>query len=73
MANNPKILLLDEPTGDLDTNNSDLAMNILLNLQIKKKITMIMVTHDVGLKVYANRILRVIDGKINTVEVVPEK
>ena len=32
-----------------------------------------MVTHDVGLKIYANRILRVIDGKINNIETVDEK
>lgn len=47
LSNDPKILLLDEPTGDLDTKNSDLIMKILIDLNIKNKITMIMVTHDV--------------------------
>lgn len=47
LANDPKILLLDEPTGDLDTKNSDLVMKILVELNIKQRITMIMVTHDV--------------------------
>ncbi len=64
LCNNPKILLLDEPTGDLDTKNSDIVMEILLDLNIKGKITMIMVTHDVALKNYANRVVRVVDGKI---------
>lgn len=50
LANDPKILLLDEPTGDLDTKNSDLVIKILLDLNIKEKITMIMVTHDIQLK-----------------------
>lgn len=64
LANNPKILLLDEPTGDLDTKNSDKIMNLLLDLNITKKITMIMVTHDISLKHYGNRVVRVMDGKI---------
>ncbi len=64
LSNNPKILLLDEPTGDLDTKNSDIVMDILLDLNIKENITMIMVTHDVALKNYGNRVVRVVDGKI---------
>ena len=53
ISNNPSILLLDEPTGDLDTRSTDIVMKILLDLNIEKKITMIMVTHDVSLKVFA--------------------
>jgi putative ABC transport system ATP-binding protein len=41
LSNNPKILLLDEPTGDLDTKNSDIIMNILLSLNVKEGITMV--------------------------------
>jgi len=41
LSNNPKILLLDEPTGDLDTKSTDLVMKILLDLNIHKKITMV--------------------------------
>lgn len=67
LANNPKILLLDEPTGDLDTKNSDIVMDILMKLNINKKITMVMVTHDVGLKTYGNRIVRMMDGKIQAI------
>ena len=64
LSNTPKILLLDEPTGDLDTKNSDIVMDILLNLNLKEHITMIMVTHDVALKNYGHRVVRVVDGKI---------
>lgn len=71
MSNNPKILLLDEPTGDLDTKNSDLIMKILLDLNVKENITMVIVTHDVGLKNYANRIVRMMDGKIANIEETP--
>lgn len=65
LANNPKILLLDEPTGDLDTKNADVVMQILIELNINEGITMIMVTHDVALKNYGHRVIKVIDGKIN--------
>lgn len=50
ISNNPSILLLDEPTGDLDTKSTDIIMKILVDLNVKHKITMIMVTHDQGLK-----------------------
>ena len=46
ISNNPSILLLDEPTGDLDTKSTDIIMKILVDLNIKHKITMIRVTHD---------------------------
>jgi putative ABC transport system ATP-binding protein len=59
---------LDEPTGDLDTRSTDIVMKILIDLNIKKKITMIMVTHDVGLKYFANRVVRMADGKVNKIE-----
>jgi len=73
IANNPSILLLDEPTGDLDTRSTDIVMKILLDLNLHKKITMIMVTHDVGLKGFANKVVRMADGKINKIqEIDPE-
>jgi putative ABC transport system ATP-binding protein len=70
IANNPSIILLDEPTGDLDTRSTDIVMKILIDLNIKKKITMIMVTHDVGLKYFANRVVRMADGKVNKIETI---
>lgn len=68
IANNPSILLLDEPTGDLDTRSTDIVMKILIDLNVEKKITMIMVTHDVGLKTFANRVVRMADGKIHKIQ-----
>lgn len=69
MSNNPKVLLLDEPTGDLDTKNSDLIMKIIIDLNVKDGITIIMVTHDTVLKNYATRMVRMLDGKIAKMEV----
>lgn len=60
--------MLDEPTGDLDTKNADIILKLLLDLNVLKGITMIMVTHDVGLKNYASRVVRIMDGKIAGIE-----
>ena len=65
LVNSPNILLLDEPTGDLDTKNADILMSLLLELNLLHGITMIMVTHDVSLKNFGEKIVRVIDGKIH--------
>lgn len=73
MANDPKILLLDEPTGDLDTKNSDLILNIIVNLNRKENKTIIMVTHDTNLKNFATRIIRMLDGKVAKIEENPKE
>lgn len=62
--------MLDEPTGDLDTRSTDIVMKILIDLNLHKKITMIMVTHDVALKTFANRVVRMADGKIAKIETI---
>jgi len=67
MANNPDILLLDEPTGDLDTVNTTIIMKLLLDLN-REGVTLVMVTHDVGLKMFANRIVWMRDGKIQRID-----
>ena len=74
IASNPKILLLDEPTGDLDSRNSDLVMKILIDLNMKreKKITIIMVTHDLNLKNFGTKIVKMIDGKIGSISYISE-
>jgi len=72
IANSPELLLLDEPTGDLDTVNTLIVMKLLTDLNQKEKITMVMVTHDVGLKNFADRILWMRDGKVQRTEIVPQ-
>ena len=73
LANNPEILLLDEPTGDLDTVNSAIVLDLLLDLNKRDGITLVMVTHDVGLKWFSERVIWMRDGKIKTVEIVSEE
>lgn len=68
VANSPAILLLDEPTGDLDTKNTHTVLKLLIDLNRKERITCIMVTHDTGLKAYAHRVVHMLDGKIHRIE-----
>lgn len=62
LSNSPEILLLDEPTGDLDTKNTVEVMDLLLDLNLKLKTTCIMVTHNPDIECYADRILYLADG-----------
>jgi len=61
---NPEILLADEPTGNLDSKNSIEIMNMLKELNIVSKMTIIMVTHDLKLAHMCNRIVKIKDGLI---------
>ena len=63
LANDPDILLLDEPTGDLDTRNTIDIMNLLLEVNQQAKKTLLMVTHNPDLELYADRVLYVQDGR----------
>eukprot|EP00708_Paratrimastix_pyriformis_P002782 GAFH01001539.1.p1 GENE.GAFH01001539.1~~GAFH01001539.1.p1 ORF type:complete len:484 (-),score=153.37 GAFH01001539.1:114-1355(-) len=68
MANRPELLLLDEPTGDLDTVNTEIVMRLLLDLNRKDGITLLMVTHDMNLTSFADRVLHMRDGKLVRIE-----
>ncbi|KAJ3291755.1 ABC transporter AbcH.1 [Borealophlyctis nickersoniae] len=70
IANSPELLLLDEPTGDLDTNNTHRVIDLLYRLNTEENMTMIMVTHDVYLKNFAHRVVYMRDGKVHRVEMV---
>ena len=64
LANNPWILLVDEPTGNLDSKSSDEVMDILLNLNRKSLRTILMVTHNPEYLHFADRVVYMKDGKI---------
>ncbi|PZS02672.1 MAG: hypothetical protein DLM69_03815 [Candidatus Chloroheliales bacterium] len=64
LANNPRILLADEPTGNLDSKNGAEVMRILRALNQERGLTLIVVTHDPIVAAYADRIVRLLDGKI---------
>lgn len=64
LANNPPIILADEPTGNLDTNTGEKVMELLTSFSEEKK-TILLVTHDPSLKKYADRVIILRDGKIS--------
>jgi len=64
LANGPSLLLADEPTGNLDSENAQSVLNLLIRLQQEQGRTMVLVTHDATIAERAGRILRMIDGRI---------
>lgn len=64
LVNKPKILLADEPTGNLDSKNSDAIMELLQGIRDALGTTMIIVTHDPRVAAWADRIIRLEDGKV---------
>jgi len=63
IINNPKLIIADEPTGNLDTKSSNDIMNLFKSLHAKGR-TIVFVTHEVDVAQYATRCLIVNDGKI---------
>ncbi len=62
LANNPDILLADEPTGNLDPNHAMTVFDLLLDLVRKNKMAMLFVTHDMTLAQRADKIITIRDG-----------
>ncbi len=62
LANNPEILLADEPTGSLDPAHATAVFDLLLDLVRKNKMAMLFVTHDMGLAARADRTITIKDG-----------
>lgn len=63
LANSPELLLLDEPTGDLDTKNTIEIMDLLMDINLKQRTTCVMVSHNPDVECYADRILYLEDGQ----------
>lgn len=64
LANNPQVLLADEPTGNLDTKTGLEVVDMLKKLHEKEGKTIVMVTHDPDIAEHAERTLKLKDGKI---------
>jgi putative ABC transport system ATP-binding protein len=58
----PPILLADEPTGNLDTANGLIVLDLLIKLNREERTTLVMVTHDKELATYADRVITLKDG-----------
>ncbi len=66
LVNQPAILLADEPTGNLDTENSNLVLNLLRDLNKRTNQTILMITHNPEAAAFADRMVTMRDGRILT-------
>lgn len=68
LAVNPQIIFADEPTGNLDSKTTMEVLKLMQKIVREQKQTLVMVTHDNNLASYADRRVRIIDGKIVSIE-----
>ena len=66
IVTDPTVLLADEPTGNLDSQRSHEIMDLLVALNRDRGITVLMVTHEPDMARYAKRIVRFLDGRVDT-------
>ncbi|RLI24706.1 hypothetical protein DRO58_07095, partial [Candidatus Bathyarchaeota archaeon] len=64
LTNDPKILLADEPTGNLDSVNADLVVRAFRRLTDERGTTIVMVSHNLELTKYCDKIVKLKDGRI---------
>ena len=64
LANDPSIILADEPTGSLDSKTSTMILKQLINLHKVNNVTLIIVTHDMDVARLADRVIEVLDGEV---------
>jgi putative ABC transport system ATP-binding protein len=67
LVNNPSIIMADEPTGNLDSKSGDEIMELLLQLNKDRGVTLIIVTHDPDIAQRTQRTIRIRDGKVDEV------
>jgi putative ABC transport system ATP-binding protein len=64
LANSPSVLLADEPTGNLDSENAVLILDLLCDLHRERQMTLILITHDMSVARRASRAIQMKDGRI---------
>jgi ABC-type lipoprotein export system ATPase subunit len=64
LANEPRLLLADEPTGSLDTESGRLVLAVLDRARERRGMTLLIASHDSGLGARADRVIRMVDGSI---------
>ncbi len=71
LANDPMLLLADEPTGNLDSKTGAEILAMLQEILVQGKRSLVLVTHDAGVASHANRIVHLLDGRIQRIETLP--
>ena len=69
----PSIVFADEPTGNLDTKTTMVVMELIRQIARDNHQTIVMVTHDRELAEYADRVIRILDGKVQEIEIKKEE
>ena len=64
LANDPPILLADEPTGNLDSRSSERILDLLSEIRAERSLTIVLVTHDLNVASRADRIVSMLDGRV---------
>jgi putative ABC transport system ATP-binding protein len=64
LANEPSLLLADEPTGNLDSRSQDEIIRLLEDLRLKKELTLVLITHSPEVADVAGRVIRLRDGEV---------
>lgn len=64
LANGPSVLLADEPTGNLDSENARLILELIIRVQSEQGMTLVLVTHDPAIARMASRTIQIKDGRI---------
>jgi putative ABC transport system ATP-binding protein len=72
LSNNPPILLADEPTGRLDSQSGRMVLDLLQDLRERRGLTVVLVTHEAGVAQRAHRIVRMLDGRIVSEEILAD-
>jgi len=65
LINNPKIVLADEPTGNLDSQSTEIIYNIMRDINEKFKTTFMIITHDQRIAEKTDRIIKITDGRVD--------
>jgi len=65
LVNGPKLLLADEPTGNLDSHTGGEIIELLKELRAEKQTTLVVATHDVRVAAHAERVVELVDGQIS--------
>ena len=68
-VNNPAVVFADEPTGNLDTKTSEEMMGLMLKIAKENNQTVIIVSHDLDTIKFAKKIIRIRDGKVESIEI----
>jgi ABC-type lipoprotein export system ATPase subunit len=64
LANAPSVLLADEPTGNLDSENARLILELIVRVHLEENMTLVLVTHDPSIAQRASRIIHMKDGRV---------